>query len=199
MMPDPDPSLDTLQLEEGLRPKQALLSLTALATCFVVIWILFGRHVRGDEAALVASIILAGFLLTLSYIDLRTYLLPDVLTAPLLAVGLLWSASFGEGLVGSAVAALIGFSFIAGLGALWRRLRGYEGIGLGDAKLLGAGLAWMNVKVLPIVLLTASGFGLMVVFGVAFLKRLAGQTKILPFGPFIALGLWFCWCTSYFS
>ena len=72
---------------------------------------------------------------------------------------------------------------------LYFRLRKYQGLGLGDVKLLAASGVWIGIAGVPIQLLVAS----LTALAAAGLLRLAGlamtrQTS-LPFGPFLALGL----------
>src|SRR3546814_16185239 len=54
------------------------------------------------------------------------------------------------------VVALLGFALLAGLGFFYRRWRGRDGLGLGDAKLAAAGGAWLGWAALPSILLLAS-------------------------------------------
>ncbi|MNT74661.1 Type 4 prepilin-like proteins leader peptide-processing enzyme [compost metagenome] len=75
----------------------------------------------------------------------------------------------------------------------YRRVRGREGLGVGDPLLLGAGGAWVGWIGLPSVLLWASLAGLSVAAGaLAVRRRLSGSDR-LPFGAFLAVGLWLTW------
>ncbi len=79
-------------------------------------------------------------LLALAAIDLRHYLLPDVLTLPLIPAGLAVAYALDPArLPDHALGAALGFAAFAAIGSAYRRLRGREGLGLGDAKLLGGG------------------------------------------------------------
>jgi leader peptidase (prepilin peptidase)/N-methyltransferase len=73
------------------------------------------------------------------------------------------------------------------------RLRGREGLGQGDAKLLAAAGAWLGAVALPQVILVAALSALLV----AAALRLSGRTmhahSALPFGPFLALAIWALW------
>lgn len=145
------------------------------------------------EAALTA--LLGWWLLALAAIDLVAWLLPDLLTLPLLAAGLLLAWLGGGpsplwppvGLPSAALGALLGYLALAGLALLYRRLRGREGLGLGDAKLLAAAGAWLGVERLASVLLAAALLGLLT----ALLRRgpVRGDTAV-PFGPALALAFW---------
>jgi leader peptidase (prepilin peptidase)/N-methyltransferase len=98
----------------------------------------------------------AGLLVSI-LVDLRIQLLPDRLTWPLAALGAAVSAA---GLGVSPQAALWGA--VAGGGALWliatgfKLLRGVEGLGLGDVKLVAMAGLWLGWMPLPWMLLGAS-------------------------------------------
>ena len=104
---------------------------------------------RADVAALAACGLL-WTLIALTFIDLDTQLLPDDITLPLLWAGLIVNL-FGT-FVRSA-SAVIGA--VAGYLVLWivywafKLIRGKEGMGYGDFKLLAALGAWLGWKVLP--------------------------------------------------
>jgi leader peptidase (prepilin peptidase)/N-methyltransferase len=86
-----------------------------------------------------------------------------------------------EGIVVGAIVWLLRWLFF--------RLRKYQGLGLGDVKLLAASGVWIGIAGVPIQLLVAS----LTALATAGLLRLAGHAMTrhtsLPFGPFLALGL----------
>lgn len=142
----------------------------------------------------VATCCLGWFLLTLAAIDWRTCLLPDALTLPLAATGLLVAYVIDHSsLIDHIVGAAAGFVTFALLAETYRRLRGREGLGLGDAKLLAAAGAWLGWLALPTVLLFAAMLGLAFVL----MRRLTGQAigavDHIPFGPALAVGTWLVW------
>ena len=142
----------------------------------------------------------ACVLFVASWIDLRTKLLPDVLTLPLMWVGLLLATLAPWVLGVSSEWAVLGAA--AGYGLLWtvgtvgtlvlRR----PAMGGGDAKLLGAAGAWMGLGPLPDVLVVAAVCGLGTALIMALVSRLrAGRAAPgdapqggvqVPFGPSIA-------------
>ncbi len=137
---------------------------------------------------------LAIALLWLCWVDLREMRLPDFLTLPLIAAGLAWAFLVTEQLPASLAGALAGYAVIWGLEIFWRRVRGQEGIGLGDAKLLAGAGAWLGWMGLPIVLLVASASGLIVAgLGRIVLNNDTKPTQIIAFGPFLGLAFWFVW------
>lgn len=176
---------------------RALIITAILAALYGLVFVVFGRaHLTGSPE-LISSLGLGAGMLLLSYIDLRTGLLLDMLTWPLVAFGLGYAAY--EGTLAFALAgAVIGYGLIAGLGLVWRRLRGYEGIGLGDAKLLAAGGAWVGVMGLPLILLFASGTGLLAALFVSQRSRLSQNQTAIAFGPSLAFAIWIVWCWSSF-
>ena len=138
--------------------------------------------------------LLGWWLLALGWIDLRSWLLPDALTLPLIIAGLAASFLFDpDQLVNRALGAALGYASLMTIAALYRALRGREGLGGGDAKLLAASGAWLGAAELPQVILLATLSAL----AAAGLLRLAGIRlgihSALPFGPFLALATWVLW------
>ena len=143
--------------------------------------------------------ILGWWLLTLGWIDIRCWLLPDVLTLPLVVAGLAAAAAFDpEQLVDRSLGAAAGYLMLLGVAVLYRLWRSREGLGRGDAKLLAASGAWLGASALPQVIFLAAVFALA---GAACLRlagvRLGAQSP-LPFGPFLALATWVLWLSSPF-
>jgi len=136
----------------------------------------------------VISIGLALVLVIAALIDLREMILPDRLTLPLIPLG--WAMALHgapdltERLSGSAA----GFAAFAGIAALYRRWRGRDGLGLGDAKLLAAAGAWVGWRDLPSVVLLGAATALV---WALITRRDPGRP--LPFGPFLAAAFWLVW------
>jgi leader peptidase (prepilin peptidase)/N-methyltransferase len=143
---------------------------------------------------LLAACVLGWTLLTLATIDWRTGLLPDVMTLPLIVAGLIVSYLVdAEALVAHVVGAAGGFAGFAALSEAYRRLRGREGLGLGDAKLLAAGGSWLGWIGLPSVLLYAASIGLAAVLVRSLLGRKVRGGDRLAFGPPLAAAIWLVW------
>lgn len=143
---------------------------------------------------LFASIGLGVTLLVITLIDLEAMIIPNSLNALLVVAGLGLAAAAGqERFLLHLLAAGLGYGAFAGLAWLYRRMRGQDGLGLGDAKLLAAAGAWVGPLGLPSIVLLASLGGLATV-GLLRLKgvKLKG-TDALPFGPFLALAIWLVW------
>lgn len=142
----------------------------------------------------VASGLLAVALAALSAVDLYDYRLPDMLTLPLAAVGLLVSSrAGGAALWWSAASAGLGFVLLAGVAHAYRYVRGRTGLGLGDAKLMAASGAWLGAGALPTVLLWATGSALVCVLVASRRNRPLTAASRLPFGPFLGFGTWLVW------
>lgn len=134
-------------------------------------------------------LLFSGVLLTLAYIDYRHQQLPDILTLPLLALGLLCNA-FGLFVspMDAVLGAGVGYVFFAGLGWLYQRWRGVMGLGLGDAKLLAALGAWLGVMKLPAILLISSVLALLVHGWIMLCKN--QKPGRIAFGPYLAVAGW---------
>ncbi len=112
---------------------------------------------------LAASCLFGWTLLLLAAIDWRTGLLPDVLTLPLIVTGLTVAYAIDPAsLADHVIGAVAGFAIFALLAAAYRRFRGRDGLGLGDAKLLAAAGAWLSWTGLPTTVLFAALAGLLV-------------------------------------
>ena len=141
------------------------------------------------------TVLLAGILGRLSWIDARTLRLPDLYTVPLIIVGLGLSWQLRDpGFQSRIVGAAAGFLCLALIGELYFRRTGAEGLGLADAKLFAASGAWLGWQSLPPVLLIASLTGLLYV---ALFRRKQGVAEI-AFGPFLATGFMSCWISQMF-
>jgi len=148
-----------------------------------------------DGAMLAVACVLGWTLLALAVIDIRHLVLPDALTLPLLAAGLAVAAAGEPGaLADSVVGAVGGYAAFAVVAAAYRGARGRAGLGGGDAALLAAAGAWVTWTGLASVVLVASVAGLAAAVVLARLRhRPLRADARLPFGPFLALGLWLTW------
>lgn len=133
-------------------------------------------------------------LLALAVIDAKHLYLPDVMTLPLIPAGLavVWLVD-REALAIHAFSAILGFSVFWLVGYVYRRLRGRDGLGLGDAKLLAAAGAWLSWLGLPGVVMIAAASALLVSLLTAAWKKNLSMTQRMPFGPYLCLGTWLVW------
>jgi leader peptidase (prepilin peptidase)/N-methyltransferase len=144
----------------------------------------------------VAGAGLGWALLALLVLDVEHYWLPDRLTLPLGAAGLLAGLWLAPSLPLRLAGAVAGFLLLWLLAAGYRRVRGVDGMGGGDPKLLAAIGAWLGPWVLPLVMAAAAGLGLLLVG----LDRLHGRPVSLatrvPLGALLAGAGWLAWAAS---
>jgi leader peptidase (prepilin peptidase) / N-methyltransferase len=154
---------------------------------------------------LLRGLLLVGFLVPLSLIDLEHWVLPFSLTLPGAAAGLLTAPLLGwEALADAAIGAGVGFGFFLGLETLIRLVLRREGLGAGDkwlVLLIGAYLGWRPLFGL---LLLSNVQGAVVGGTLLLLRGRAGPAAPspgspalddgwqpgathVPFGPFLAL------------
>ena len=147
-----------------------------------------------DGPLLISSLLLAWTLACLAAVDVAAYRLPDSLTLPLLAAGLVATAFLpGRPILGHLAGAAIGWGSLAALAWAYRRWRGIDGIGAGDAKLLGAAGAWLGWSPLPSVLLAACAAAfLWVALRVVRRGRVALAARV-AFGAPLCLAIWAIW------
>ena len=142
----------------------------------------------GPTGAALAAFVLCATLLATSAIDIDTRLLPDSLTQPLLWAGLI--VNFGDTFASlrTAVAgAIAGYVFLWCIYWLFRLVRGIEGMGYGDFKLLAALGAWLGWTALPQIVLISAVTGAIVGLVATGFGRMRFEEP-LPFGPFLAAG-----------
>lgn len=172
-------------LPEGAAPAMLVALAFAVATSLPV-----SLGASSTPPALAGSLLLAAVLIALSAIDWATCRLPDSLTLPLAVAGLVLVSS--DRVFDHAAAALASYAVLAGLAWVFERIRGYPGLGLGDAKLTAAGAAWLGPEGPAQVVLMACV--LAIVFALARGLRNPATWRVrLPFGPFLAAGIWITW------
>jgi leader peptidase (prepilin peptidase)/N-methyltransferase len=140
-----------------------------------------------------ASVLLAAALLTLTLVDVATFRLPDLITLPLMIAGLVESLFCGSSLPSRVIGAAVGWAAIFVLAEGFRRLRGRDGIGMGDAKLLAAAGAWLGWQALPWTVLLACGLAFAGVGARLARRGRASLNQPLPFGAPLAGAIWLVW------
>ncbi|MES2991561.1 MAG: A24 family peptidase [Pseudomonadota bacterium] len=131
----------------------------------------------------------AATLVALAFIDLDTSFLPDDLTLPLMWAGIV-SAAFGwipVTLSASVAGAVVGYLSLWFVFHAYRLIRGKEGMGAGDFKLLAALGAWMGWQAIPSIILLSSAVGAIVGIALIVFRRHDREVPI-PFGPYLAGG-----------
>lgn len=163
------------------------------ALLFVACFLRFGLSWASPVAMLFCCLMLA-----LAAIDLEHMILPDRITLPFTAVGVLlqplvgWAGTFffpppWGWMAGGLWGAALGAGILLGVWIGWYLLRREEGMGLGDVKMLALIGAFLGWKGLLVSLFLASLSGAVV--GLALLpRRETGMKTQLPFGVFLSLG-----------
>lgn len=143
----------------------------------------------GPQPAVLLWCGMVGTLVALAFIDLDTTFLPDDLTLPLMWAGIVSTAL---GWIPVTLAASVGGA-VAGYLSLWfvfhayRLIRGKEGMGAGDFKLLAALGAWLGWQAIPSIILLSSAVGALVGIGLVVFRQHDREVPI-PFGPYLAGG-----------
>lgn len=150
---------------------------------WVVAWL-------GCTVVAVLYIVLLWVLVLLARVDSSHYLLPDCVTLPLLWLGLCVNAygvfvSAGDAIIGAGV----GYLVLRGVGAVFKWLRGMDGMGRGDCKLFAALGAWFGSYPLLAIMVIAASLGSVVGLVWIGVKKQSWD-KPLPFGVFLALATW---------
>lgn len=146
---------------------------------------------------LVPGLVFSWFLLTLSWIDYHTLLLPDRLTLPFLLSGIVCGIACGMVCGALGPPPVRGYAMVSphdsllgaicGGGGLWLLngvfgwVKGYAGLGGGDIKLLAGLGAWLGWRVLPLLCCCAA------LTGLAWWALQRRTEKEIPFGPCLAL------------
>ncbi len=166
-----------------------LVELATAAAFATVAW-----HFGFGLQALLA-LVFTAYLVAMTGIDLDRQLLPDILTLPLLWIGLLASLWHTEGsappvaMRDALIGAAAGYLFLWAVFQLFRLVTGKEGMGYGDFKLFAAIGAWLGWQMLPLTLILAAVGGSAV--GIALIvARRHGRGVPIPFGPYLAGAAW---------
>ncbi|WP_437611226.1 prepilin peptidase [Erwinia sp. V71] len=141
-----------------------------------------------SPALFIWLMLFSGIALLLSEIDRRRLLLPDVLTGPLLWLGLMFHIVLLPDAVASAVTgAIAGYLALRLLASVYALIYRRQGMGRGDAKYLAAIGAWTGVFSLPLVVTMAAALGIAGWLLTGGWRRKATRQ---PFGPCLSLAGW---------
>ena len=137
--------------------------------------------------------ILSIFFIIIFFIDLKHFIIPNELTFPLMAIGLL--KSFDPNLnqylfpnfLNSLIGGVAGYIIIWMIIFIYKRLRNKEGMGLGDAKLLSAIGFWFGWMSIPFILFFSSFIALVLAIP-SLINKSKNLSSQIPFGPYLILG-----------
>lgn len=126
---------------------------------------------------------------TLAVIDQRVNYLPDQLTLPMMWVGLLFQlnpATKTVGIENAVLGVVFGYLILWVVAYLFLKLRGMEGVGYGDMKLMAVVGAWLGPLSIPLVLFFASLLGIAWQL-VAIVRKKMHRQDQFAFGPWIVV------------
>ena len=137
----------------------------------------------GLNLELIFILIFIFSLVALFWIDAKHQLLPDTITLPLIAIGLVFNYPFGfveftDALIGTT----IGYLILWVIFWAYKLIRKVDGMGYGDFKLVAVLGAWVGWQSLPLLLLGASTLGI-----VYFLLLIRDRGQVFAFGPFLII------------
>jgi leader peptidase (prepilin peptidase)/N-methyltransferase len=154
------------------------------AGVLVGVYLLYGPTPLAAVRALFACALIVLFVT-----DLQHKILPNVITLPGIVVGFACSLFLPPGWRDSLIGILAGGGVLFQIAEAYYRVRGQEGLGMGDVKLLGMIGAFLGWKLVLLTLVTASFAGSLA--GVALLASGRSMKYALPFGTFLAVGALF--------
>lgn len=153
------------------------------------------------------AVYLAATMMLITLVDLRKLLIPDMASLPAIPLGLA-AASLTQGMDAFSVptenwlGAVAGPAFLYAVNFLYRKVRGRDGLGMGDVKLIAATGAWVGASLLPYVLLLAC-LAALVTVGLLYWKKRGtqaiGLTTPIPFGAFLAPATFVVWMAAQWS
>ena len=135
-----------------------------------------------------AFMLLVWSLLTITIIDFKHQLIPDEITQPLIWLGLFFNATVLETEVNlnqALLGAILGYLSLWSVNWIFKMVRGKEGLGQGDFKLLAAIGAWLGWQCLAATIILSSLAGTIVgIFMVTTLGK--NKNQPIPFGPYLS-------------
>ena len=176
---------------ERISPRYFFVELLT-AVLAVAIFVRFGPGI-----AFAANFVFVAALIVISFIDLDVRIVPDAISLPGIALGLVssviqwpWPADYltiPPSPLSSFIGILVGGGFLLSVAWAYQFFTGVEGMGGGDVKLLAMIRAFLGWPAVPLTLffpsLTGSVIGLALMW-----KTGAGGKYALPFAPFLCVG-----------
>ena len=152
------------------------------ALVFVVTYLTYGLTLLS-----LVRVIFGCALIVLFVTDLQHKILPNVITLPGIVIGVACSLFLPPGWVSSLIGVLVGGGVLFAIAEVYYRVRGQEGLGMGDVKLLAMIGAFLGWKLVLLTLVFASFTGSLA-GGVLIASGRGGMKYALPFGTFLAVG-----------
>ena len=158
------------------------------AVSFVIIY-----HFYGISITSLLLLILSIYFIIIFFIDLKHLIIPNSLTFSLMFLGFI--KSFDPNLdktifpnyINSLIGGIFGYSIIWLIVFVYKKIRKKEGMGLGDAKLLGAIGFWFGWASIPFTIFLSSVAALIFVVP-SIINKSRNMASQIPFGPYIIIG-----------
>ena len=158
------------------------------AISFVIIY-----HFYGISVTSLLLLILSIYFIIIFFIDLKHLIIPNSLTFSLMFLGFI--KSFDPNLdktifpnyINSLIGGIFGYSIIWLIVFVYKKIRKKEGMGLGDAKLLGAIGFWFGWASIPFTIFLSSVAALIFVIP-SIINKSRNMASQIPFGPYIIIG-----------
>ena len=158
------------------------------AVSFVIIY-----HFYGISITSLLLLILSIYFIIIFFIDLKHLIIPNSLTFSLMFLGFI--KSFDPNLdktifpnyINSLIGGIFGYSIIWLIVFVYKKIRKKEGMGLGDAKLLGAIGFWFGCVSIPFTIFLSSVASLIFVVP-SIINKSRNMASQIPFGPYIIIG-----------
>jgi leader peptidase (prepilin peptidase)/N-methyltransferase len=148
---------------------------------------LSGYLLYGLTMIAVVRVLFACALIVLFVTDLQHKILPNIITVPGIVVGFVCSLFLPPGWLDSLIGIVVGGGSLFAIAETYYRVRGQEGLGMGDVKLLGMIGAFLGWKLVLLTLVFASVAGSLA-GGILIVSGRGNMKYALPFGTFLAIG-----------
>ena len=148
---------------------------------------LSGYLLYGLTMIAVVRVLFACALIVLFVTDLQHKILPNIITVPGIVVGFVCSLFLPPGWLESLIGIVVGGGSLFAIAETYYRVRGQEGLGMGDVKLLGMIGAFLGWKLVLLTLVFASVAGSLA-GGILIVSGRGNMKYALPFGTFLAIG-----------
>jgi leader peptidase (prepilin peptidase)/N-methyltransferase len=145
----------------------------------------------GLTPLLPVRLLLACTMIVLFAIDLEHQILPNTITIPGIVIGFALSVFLPPGWRSSLAGLLVGGLFPFLIAEVYARVRGREGMGMGDFKMLAMVGAFLGWPLAWLTLILACVLGIVIGGGALLISRRGLATRI-PFGTFIAVAALVC-------
>ena len=146
-----------------------------------------GYLIYGWTPLLAVRLLFACAMIVLFVIDLQHQILPNAITVPGIVIGFVFSLFLPPGWFSSLLGIVLGGGVLYAVMEAYARARGFEGLGMGDVKMLAMIGAFLGWQLMLLTLILGSFLGSLI--GVALMaSRRGGMKTALPFGTFLAIG-----------